>query len=93
MSKTQIAMIVTSVILGGVYAFSFIPATAGWGYPGYQDEATAQSTSQSGSYYRGGSGFFFFSGGNGQVFQEAPSVRQASTSGPGARGSGLSGGK
>lgn len=94
MNKTQIAMIFVSVLLGGVYLLAFIPAMAGWGYPGYRDTATSQSQSQTGgSYYRGGPGFFFFSGGNGQVFQEAPSVRRSSVSGPSARGSGLSAGK
>lgn len=94
MSKTQIAMIVTSVVLGGVYALSFIPATAGWGYPGYRDTATSQAQgTTSGSHYHGGSSFFFFAGGNGQVFRQSPSVRSSSVGGPSARGAGLSGGK
>lgn len=94
MTKTQIAMIFCAVLLGGIYALSFIPAMAGWGYPGYRDTATSQTRGTSGgSYYRGGSSFFFFSGGNGQVFQEAPSVRRSSVNGPSARGAGLSRGK
>ena len=78
MSRTWIAVIVVSVILGFIYLGMLLPARSGYGYTGYR------------GYYHSPSFFYF---GSSRGYYGSPSVRGGSVSGPGQTGRGLAGGK
>ena len=77
MSKTLLAVIFSTVVLGGAYAAMFPPALNGYGYPGYY------------GFHRGPS-FWYFGGPS--TFHDR-NVRSGSVSGSGVRGRGPGSGK